>query len=114
MIPLCLFMSDLSTNMLSDTTNNTTLAFMKVRFPLNATGDRLILVQAIALFPEAQREAQRELDAVIGDGRLPEWSDLKYLPYVRSCVKETLRCMQNYQNENSIIINTVSRGTNNY
>jgi cytochrome P450 len=44
------------------------------------------------LFPEIQKEAHRELDKVIGADRLPEWSDIDKLPYIRSCVKETLRC----------------------
>lgn len=45
------------------------------------------------LFPNVQRAAQTELDDVIGKDRLPNWEDLNTLPYVRSCVKETLRCM---------------------
>lgn len=46
----------------------------------------------MVLFPEVQKEAQKELDKVIGTNRFPEWSDVSDLPYVRSCVKEILRC----------------------
>ena len=44
------------------------------------------------LFPGVQKAAQKELDDIIGTERLPEWSDLDALPYIRSCVKEALRC----------------------
>ncbi|MCJ1448190.1 MAG: hypothetical protein MMC23_008704 [Stictis urceolatum] len=48
-------------------------------------------VQAMILFPEVQREAQREIDQVIGSERLPTSKD--DLPYVRACVKESVRWM---------------------
>ena len=41
-------------------------------------------------FPEAQSKAQEELDRVL-QGRLPEYDDLKDLPYVIALVKEVLR-----------------------
>ena len=41
-------------------------------------------------FPEVQSKAQDELDQVL-QGRLPEYSDLKDLPYVIALVKEVLR-----------------------
>jgi len=44
------------------------------------------------LFPHTQEEAQREIDTVIGDDRMPEWSDRGNLPYVRAVVEESLRC----------------------
>ncbi|KAJ8457352.1 hypothetical protein ONZ51_g11586 [Trametes cubensis] len=37
---------------------------------------------AMALFPEAQKKAQAELDAVVGSHRLPDFSDEPALPYV--------------------------------
>ncbi|EIW55318.1 O-methylsterigmatocystin oxidoreductase [Trametes versicolor FP-101664 SS1] len=46
---------------------------------------------AMVQFPEAQRKAQRELDAVIGPDRLPEFADRDALPYVRALVKEVMR-----------------------
>ena len=44
------------------------------------------------LFPDVQRKAQDELDAVIGADRLPSWEDRPSLPYIRGVVEETLRC----------------------
>ena len=45
---------------------------------------------AMLYFPEVQSKAQDELDQVL-QGRLPEYSDLKDLPYVIALVKEVLR-----------------------
>lgn len=42
-------------------------------------------------FPEAQRRAQAELDAVVGRDRLPTFSDAPHLPYIHAIVKETIR-----------------------
>ncbi|KAI0639364.1 cytochrome P450 [Trametes polyzona] len=46
---------------------------------------------AMALYPEVQRKAQAELEAVIGPDRLPEFADQKSLPYIHAIVKECLR-----------------------
>ncbi|KAK7451717.1 hypothetical protein VKT23_012396 [Stygiomarasmius scandens] len=43
------------------------------------------------LFPRVQQRAQDELDKVVGQSRLPLFSDLKHLPYIRAIVKEVLR-----------------------
>lgn len=43
------------------------------------------------LYPAAQERARQELDGVCGAGRLPALGDWGDLPYVRACVKETLR-----------------------
>lgn len=48
-------------------------------------------VQAMILFPEVQRKARKELDSVIGSSRLPTMEDEANLPYIRACVKESLR-----------------------
>ncbi|KAF2737914.1 cytochrome P450 [Polyplosphaeria fusca] len=48
-------------------------------------------VLCMALFPDAQKNAQEELDRVVGGNRLPDWDDEKDLPYVRSLIKEVLR-----------------------
>jgi len=45
---------------------------------------------AMISFPEAQSKAQEELDRVL-QGRLPEYNDLKDLPYIAALVKEILR-----------------------
>jgi cytochrome P450 len=46
---------------------------------------------AMVAFPEAQRKAQSELDAVVGRARLPTFADAPHLPYVSAIVKEVLR-----------------------
>ncbi|KAI0634877.1 CyP450 monooxygenase [Trametes polyzona] len=45
----------------------------------------------LASFPEAQRKAQAELDAVVGPSRLPDFDDQEALPYVAAVIKECLR-----------------------
>jgi cytochrome P450 len=45
----------------------------------------------MAMYPEVQRKAQAELDAVIGHDRLPNFNDLESLPFINAVVKETLR-----------------------
>jgi cytochrome P450 len=42
-------------------------------------------------FPEVQRRAQAELDAVVGRARPPTFADAPCLPYVRAVIKEVLR-----------------------
>ncbi|KAK7570068.1 cytochrome P450 [Phyllosticta citricarpa] len=61
----------------ADTTGNTLMAF----------------VMAMLLHPAAQRRAQAELDAVVGEeaDRLPTMDDADRCPYTRACVKEALR-----------------------
>ncbi|KAH9924330.1 cytochrome P450 [Epithele typhae] len=46
---------------------------------------------AMAAHPEAQERAQAEIDAVIGRGRLPDFSDRQALPYVNAVIKEITR-----------------------
>lgn len=43
------------------------------------------------LYPEVQRKAQEELDAVIGTRRLPNFDDRKSLVYLEALLKELLR-----------------------
>ncbi|KAK7462926.1 hypothetical protein VKT23_007506 [Stygiomarasmius scandens] len=43
------------------------------------------------LFPEVQRQAQDELDRVVGRSRLPSPADMKHLPYIQAIVKEIVR-----------------------
>jgi cytochrome P450 len=42
-------------------------------------------------FPEVQRQAQAEIDAVVGHDRLPTFADAPRLPYVRAVIKEVIR-----------------------
>ncbi|KAA1465972.1 cytochrome P450 [Dentipellis sp. KUC8613] len=48
-------------------------------------------ILAMTLFPDVQRKAQNEIDAVIGSGRLPTCEDKDSLPYVDAVCKEVLR-----------------------
>ncbi|KAJ3835522.1 cytochrome P450 [Lentinula raphanica] len=48
-------------------------------------------MQAVILYPEAQRRAHEELDRVVGSFRLPSFDDYEHLPYIRAMVKEILR-----------------------
>jgi cytochrome P450 len=50
-------------------------------------------LMAMCTHPDVQRKAQEELDAAIGPNRLPTIEDMDRLPYIRGCVKETLRWM---------------------
>jgi cytochrome P450 len=45
----------------------------------------------MTLFPEVQKKAQAEIDAVVGNDRLPKFTDRKQLPYVEALAKEVLR-----------------------
>jgi cytochrome P450 len=45
----------------------------------------------MTLFPEAQKKAQAEIDAVIGPDRLPSFGDRDSLPYTEALAKEVLR-----------------------
>ncbi|EIM84654.1 cytochrome P450 [Stereum hirsutum FP-91666 SS1] len=50
-----------------------------------------IFFLAMTTHPEIQRQAQSEIDAIIGQDRLPDWDDETSLPYVGALVKEVLR-----------------------
>ena len=45
----------------------------------------------MAMYPEAQRKAQAELDVVVGPDRLPDFSDQAALPYMAALLREVLR-----------------------
>jgi len=46
---------------------------------------------AMAMYPEVQKKAQAEIDAVIGSDRLPSFSDRITLPYIDAMTKESMR-----------------------
>jgi cytochrome P450 len=46
---------------------------------------------AMIMFPEVQRKAQKEIDAVVGSDRFPTLDDRDKLPFVDAIVKETHR-----------------------
>ena len=45
----------------------------------------------MSMYPDVQAEAQAQIDSVIGNGRLPEHSDLEKMPCIQAVVKELLR-----------------------
>ncbi|KAH7329771.1 cytochrome P450 [Rhizoctonia solani] len=51
----------------------------------------LNFVAAMALYPDVQEKAHRELDAVLGPGLLPSIADRERLPYINNIVLEVLR-----------------------
>lgn len=59
----------------------------------DTTASTLIgFIQAMVLFPEVVKAAQEELDRVCGDC-FPTLEDAPNLPYIRGCVKESMRWM---------------------
>ncbi|KAI0712351.1 cytochrome P450 [Earliella scabrosa] len=46
---------------------------------------------AMSLYPEVQKKAQAELDAVVGPDRLPDFNDREELVYVNAIIKEASR-----------------------
>ena len=49
------------------------------------------LFLAMVLYPEVQKKAQEEIDAVMGPNRLPDFEDRPSLPYINAIVKELMR-----------------------
>lgn len=45
----------------------------------------------MVLYPEVQKKAHAEIDAVIGPNRIPDFDDRLSLPYINAIVKETTR-----------------------
>lgn len=59
----------------------------------DTTASTLIgFIQALLVFPEVLKLAQAEIDTVCGD-RMPNLDDLSDLPYIRGCMKESMRWM---------------------
>ena len=50
-------------------------------------------ILACLIYPDVQRKVQAEIDEVVGPHRLPTIEDYDNLPYVRACIKESLRWM---------------------
>ncbi|KAG1719823.1 cytochrome P450 [Suillus paluster] len=48
-------------------------------------------VLAMMLYPEVQKHAQAEIDAVVGQDRFPTFEDREKLPYIRALIQEILR-----------------------
>ncbi|KAL4247551.1 cytochrome P450 monooxygenase [Abortiporus biennis] len=54
----------------------------------------LIFIFAVLLNPDAQKKAQKEIDEVIGNTRLPDFSDRDSLPMVECVINEAVRWHQ--------------------
>jgi cytochrome P450 len=50
-------------------------------------------ILACIIWPDVQKEVQEEVDRVVGPDRLPTIEDYENLPYVRACIKESIRWM---------------------
>jgi cytochrome P450 len=48
----------------------------------------------MATHPSIQEKARREIDRVVGRGRLPDFSDRPAMPYIEAIYREVLRCRQ--------------------
>ncbi|TFK20134.1 cytochrome P450 98A3 [Coprinopsis marcescibilis] len=51
----------------------------------------LALIAVLLVYPDVQKKARDEVDAVIGCDRLPNAQDLDHLPYIEALVKEVSR-----------------------
>ncbi|QRW09454.1 cytochrome P450 family protein [Ceratobasidium sp. AG-Ba] len=60
-------------------------------FILKTVASMATFLLAMVLYPQVQKRAQAELDAVLGEDRLPELRDRERLPYISSMLKEIMR-----------------------
>ncbi|KAJ6571782.1 cytochrome P450 [Mycena capillaripes] len=51
----------------------------------------LSLVLILAVYPEHQERARREIEDVVGTARLPDLADFKHMPFVDALIKEVIR-----------------------
>ncbi|CAL7939199.1 unnamed protein product [Xylocopa violacea] len=49
------------------------------------------IIKLVMHHPEVMRNVQKEIDRVVGIGRLVTWNDRKSLPYVEATIRETFR-----------------------
>lgn len=73
--------------------NQFVISLIDFSFPaFTAIGAQLaFLVQYFLLYPDIQKKIQRELDEVVGSGRLPTLEDRKFCNYTEACIREILR-----------------------
>ncbi|KAF8844764.1 cytochrome P450, partial [Paxillus ammoniavirescens] len=50
-----------------------------------------VFILAMVRYPEAQRRAQAEIDAVVGNDRLPTFEDRSSMPFLEATLREVLR-----------------------
>ncbi|KAH6891595.1 cytochrome P450 [Coprinopsis sp. MPI-PUGE-AT-0042] len=51
----------------------------------------LSVMLALTMYPDVQRKAQEQVDSVVGQDRLPVFSDFEKLPYLQAVIKEAGR-----------------------
>jgi cytochrome P450 len=56
----------------------------------------LTLILALAKYPEIQKRARKEIDALCGPDRAPLFTDFDQLPYINCIVKEGMRWRPTY------------------
>ncbi|CAE6509163.1 unnamed protein product [Rhizoctonia solani] len=59
--------------------------------PFQSSLTMLWFVLAMAVYPEVQEKAQREIDAIVGTNRLPTLGDRENLPYIERLLTEIVR-----------------------
>ncbi|RBR06433.1 uncharacterized protein FIESC28_11056 [Fusarium coffeatum] len=70
----------------------------------------VIFILNMVLHPEIQKKAQAELDAVIGSGKLPRFSDRPLLPYIEHIVQETYRVRTLFFDTITIVVHVYEVG----
>ena len=70
--------------------NNNIIHYIIIQLRQTVSSVQAIFL-AMALYPEVQKKAQAEIDAVIGPDRLPDFQDRPSLPYINAVVKESMR-----------------------
>ena len=71
---------------------HTVLGFLSAHvFCLQSVSTLQTFFLAMLLYPEVQRKVQEQIDQVVGRDRLPEFSDLESLPYLRAIFRELIR-----------------------
>ena len=54
-------------------------------------------------YPDVYRKAREEIDRVIGNERLPDFTDRYSLPYIEALVMELYRCVTIHACDSSIL-----------
>jgi hypothetical protein len=63
-----------------------TLYFFSIAGAETTSGVMAWWMLAMVVYPESQKRAQAELDAVVGRDRIPTFADYENLPYIRAMV----------------------------
>ena len=45
----------------------------------------------MVLYPQVQAKLRAEIESIVGQSRLPTFGDVKSMPYLHACIKETMR-----------------------